>query len=67
MSDKKTVEEKAEEAAELEKAVESYEKLVRAADGETETMTTFDAQTYKAMLDSYTYRLKVLKAHLKVY
>lgn len=60
--------EAAEEAKEeLEKAVESYEKLVCACDGGEDELTMFDATTFMAMLDDHRYRAKVRKAHQKTY
>lgn len=64
---KKSAEELAEEAAEMDKAVESYEKLVCACDGSDEEMDSFDATTFMAMLDDHRYRAKVRKAHQAKY
>lgn len=63
----KTKEEKEEEAAEMEKAVESYEKLVCACDGSDEAMNEYDATTWMAMMDDHRYRAKVRKAHEEKY
>ena len=59
---------KLEEAEELDKAVESYEKLLYICDGgNTRILTTFDATTFMAMMINHWYRAKVCKAHKKKY